>query len=450
MRKDKVGTIFLVSILALAGVGISYAGFSDSIFIFGNVSSATVELEIVPWYSGTWVWKVWGFDDYIPGYPQWFGLDIIWDPVGEILVCSGFTQFKPTNAMIDAWIGPSNAHYQLISYSEAGPGTVHDTFDADVDFEYNNLFPCIDFSADFIVHYIGSIPARINPDIIIQTAYPEGDDGWLELLWDYDNPAHPDWGINIKAYRAIPIIGAAADEIVGFTVTDEVIFPGFQLHYCDYVYVEVTIHLPQDNFWQGLYGEFFTEIEVIQWNDFCEQEPMVEVDQFDFPIDLIGIIIPDGTYADIGVSGSATMHVFFEGPVEGIAFDDNGNGLDEVDTELVELELTGTDPLLGNVILTLNSVNPTIGEFEEQMNYIPGLLDIEPFNSVGACDSFFDVFFEIEFTDSGKTYYNRDPLRIVSSITYKPPNPSDFYSSTGIVELYDEFGRPTGLYLEVP
>ena len=59
MEKNKIGTIFLISVLALAGIGASYAGMTDSIKIYGTVKTATVDLEIDS-YSGTWIWKVWG------------------------------------------------------------------------------------------------------------------------------------------------------------------------------------------------------------------------------------------------------------------------------------------------------------------------------------------------------------------------------------------------------
>ena len=47
MRRNKIGSMFLVSVLALAGIGISYAGFSDSISVYGTVDTATVNLDIV-------------------------------------------------------------------------------------------------------------------------------------------------------------------------------------------------------------------------------------------------------------------------------------------------------------------------------------------------------------------------------------------------------------------
>ena len=63
MNKNKIGTLFLVSTLALAGVGVSYAGLFDEIFVSGYVEAATVDI-VVDSYSGTYVWKIWG-----PGEP---------------------------------------------------------------------------------------------------------------------------------------------------------------------------------------------------------------------------------------------------------------------------------------------------------------------------------------------------------------------------------------------
>jgi hypothetical protein len=271
----------------MAGVGISYAGFTDSIAIFGTVETATVELEIIDWYSGTWVYKVWD-PQTTPIAPDFPNIIVEkWSMAEEILILSGWTKFAPTEGEVQTWAGSFGAQAKLISYAEAGPGGAH-TFDeepitSDIDFKFDNLFPCIDFSADFVIHYIGSIPARIQPTIMIDTDYPdpEGGDGWLDDLYNYYNDQHPDWGITLVAKKATVTYNTPDDPtsgIASITPDGEVILPGYQLHYCDYIYVEVTIHIPQNNIWQGLYGEFFTKIEVIQWNDLCEETPQTPAD----------------------------------------------------------------------------------------------------------------------------------------------------------------------------
>ena len=59
---------------------------------------------------------------------------------------------------------------------------------------------------------------------------------------------------------------------------------GTQLHYCDYVYVRLIIHLPQDNALQGLSGAFTGTIGVIQWNE--------------YPVDDCGPILVDFVQTD--------------------------------------------------------------------------------------------------------------------------------------------------------
>jgi len=44
--KSKIGVIFLVSVLALAGLGISYAGWTDAINVTGSVQTGHVGFDV--------------------------------------------------------------------------------------------------------------------------------------------------------------------------------------------------------------------------------------------------------------------------------------------------------------------------------------------------------------------------------------------------------------------
>ena len=221
MRKNKVGSIFLVSMLALAGLGISYAGFSDIIYVSGTVNTAELSLMVVD-YSGTWVYK--SITDADPhGYVYTRDPDFELDPDDDdgFLVASAFAR-------------------------EGGED------EADVVFVFDNLFPCFWFWADFEFKYEGTIPARLWADI-----YTE--DEWLEDLWALGE-------VKIEFYLWTLVDG-------GWQWVE--IFPddGYQVHGGEEFKVEIGIHIPQNNMWQGLEGEFGAYIYALQWNETPAQQP---------------------------------------------------------------------------------------------------------------------------------------------------------------------------------
>ncbi|MCP3974837.1 MAG: hypothetical protein GY720_10115, partial [bacterium] len=154
-------------------------------------------------------------------------------------------------------------------------------------------------------------------------------------------------------------------------------------------------------------------------------QPPVEIDQFELTSAQIELLAPDGSSEVVSVSGPTTVHVFFEGDREGDAVDNNGDGREEVQTEMVSLNLTGNSSF-GPVLVRLNSSMPTYGEIIEQLNNTPGTLDLPPFTPGGQADSYFDVFFEIVLPD-GTVLHNRTPKRLSSVITHKPPGLGDYY-----------------------
>jgi hypothetical protein len=144
----------------------------------------------------------------------------------------------------------------------------------------------------------------------------------------------------------------------------------------------------------------------------------------------------------VQMAGDSAMRVFFDGPTEGTAQDDDGDGRDEVQVELFEMTLGGTNPTLGDVQLVLNgSYSPSLGEMEETANNTPGVLDVAPFTATGTVESFFDVYLEVLI--GGQVYHNESPLRITEIIGHKPPVAGDIWESLGGVQLYDSGNNPT-------
>jgi len=123
--------------------------------------------------------------------------------------------------------------------------------------------------------------------------------------------------------------------------------------------------------------------------------------------------------------------------------DADSDGREEVQTEIVQMELTGTSALLGPVTLRLRDpakhpFHRSTGEIEETTNDTPGVLDVPPFTATGTADSFFDVFFEIEVADLGLVLHNHDPKHPTTTITHKPPAPGETYESLQVIPLFDE------------
>lgn len=225
-KNGKIGAIFLISVLALAGVGISYAGLTDTIHVYGTVNTATVEFEIIE-YSGTWVYKVYG--------------DAAYEPADEVYVdYDGLTMDELIAMFPECTI-------KLIAFAEARESTVDDY---DVIIEFDNLFPCIDFIAD-IEFKVGTLPVKVD---YLQYGVLEGID-WMQ-----------------------PLIESGDIWATMYDQDGDIIVLGSQIHPGDVITIEVHIHLIQDNIYQGKTGSGYCDIGIIQWNDLCEEEEEKDVD----------------------------------------------------------------------------------------------------------------------------------------------------------------------------
>ena len=74
---------------------------------------------------------------------------------------------------------------------------------------------------------------------------------------------------------------------------------------------------------------------------YCLLLPVIEKDGFDAVEAELELRDPSGTPETVLVDGQGQIHVIFEGPEEGIATDDDDDGVDEVDTEIVSLRVLG-------------------------------------------------------------------------------------------------------------
>ena len=217
----KIGLLSLALVLALGALGVGYAAWTDTITIEGTVNTGSVDINAIK-FSGTEVWKNLDTDEAVVIY-------YIWDADGNVIHQSAD---QPGNGI-------------LVAYAHAEPGTADDT----VVFEFDNLFPSINFVADVFLHYEGTVPAKVN---LIDWEVTSGQD-WINPLID-----------NGDIMGLARIWNPETHEIL----EDEVVEEGYQLHYCDWVWLALIIHLPQDNDLMNQSGTATATIEVVQWNEY--------------------------------------------------------------------------------------------------------------------------------------------------------------------------------------
>jgi hypothetical protein len=182
--------------------------------------------------------------------------------------------------------------------------------------------------------------------------------------------------------------------------------------------------------------------------------PECELDQFPTSIAQVTIVYdtPLGPETE-----TITLHglTLIEVDLPNLA-DTDGNGREQVQTQIKGMALTGTSAVLGAITLRLRDPEQppfqfSTGQIEEITNNTSGVLDIPPFTATGAAESFFDIFFEIVAPDAPLGFqllHNQIPKHMTATITHKPPAPEETYESINPVPLLDEFGNSTGITIE--
>ncbi|MFA5451308.1 MAG: hypothetical protein WC231_04880 [Dehalococcoidales bacterium] len=211
----KLGILLMVLVLALGSLGVGYAAWMDFVYVEGTVETGNVDL-VVENYSGTWVYKM----------PE-HGIDVVTGWVDEV--------------------APPADYVELVAWAVAEEGTGAPD-GADVIMSFENLFPGEVYCADFLVHYLGSVPAIVDADIA-------SDSEWLNELWEMGKTE--DGGAWWEAYWS------DADGKIGEPIVGPV-----QMHYCNYAIIKVCIEIPQDNAYMNLTGKFEGFVRAVNWNEY--------------------------------------------------------------------------------------------------------------------------------------------------------------------------------------
>jgi len=217
----KIGLLALALVLALGALGVGYAAWTDTITVTGTVNTGSVDLAIVE-LSSTFVYKV-------PDLPKQNETVIVHQRV-NMRPSDGFTWHVINDPPI-----PANG---ILVASATATSPADDT----ITVTFDNAFPLETLTADFLVHYVGSIPVKV--DAAITSAW-----GDAELLAGVSAVHFYEW-----------------DEATGMGA--EIVNCPVQLHYCDYVYCVMTLDIPQEDQYMNLNGGFSAEIFAIQWNEY--------------------------------------------------------------------------------------------------------------------------------------------------------------------------------------
>ncbi len=174
-----------------------------------------------------------------------------------------------------------------------------------------------------------------------------------------------------------------------------------------------------------------------------------EIDTFENVAAHFLLSLTDGRPLDVLLVGHATVEVLFEGPEEGDALDDDGNGLDEALMRLVDLQLSGMSPL-GPIHVYLRDDVESLGIIEETVDMVPGRLDLPPFGGSGFADSFFDVFVEVDIPDGETRLHSDEPIRFEGLVSNKPAATGDRMTTPDgtSVGFLDNKDTPTNVSVE--
>jgi hypothetical protein len=206
----KIGLIVLALVLALGTVGVGYAMWQDTIYIDGNVETGSLGINVV-YVSGCIVYKI--VDTGEIAFYYWV------DDVNG-------------NEVTHVGTKPDGTANNL----EVATGTSKIMADDVVAMNFTNAFPtkyqggASGLYADIIAHYDGTIPGHVT--YVFWT-----EDAITQWLWDNGF---------IDLYVFETVVTVNDDGTIDYTI-DDLIAPRqtIQMHFCDYIKINVYIDLPQ-------------------------------------------------------------------------------------------------------------------------------------------------------------------------------------------------------------
>lgn len=256
----RMGLLALALVLALGSLGVTYAAWTDSVYVVGTVHTGNLDADICG-VSSTFVYKVPGgqYGDLPPEtfVDYYYSTDDDYTPpdlpAGSMLVA------QATTINTSVWKDPVTKEIVDIDSAEM---------------KFEGVFPGIDFMTDVELEYNGSIPAKIS---IVEIT---SDNDIVDELWGLwqDGGQYGDttyaphtYGIWIDAELStddgdtwIPIPNPDPN------LPQEIL--GLQLEQEDLVHIQMHVLLPEEPVYEHLSLSFTGQITVKQWNLYEEPE----------------------------------------------------------------------------------------------------------------------------------------------------------------------------------
>ncbi|MFM7070688.1 MAG: GEVED domain-containing protein, partial [Planctomycetota bacterium] len=157
--------------------------------------------------------------------------------------------------------------------------------------------------------------------------------------------------------------------------------------------------------------------------------------------------LPDLSTATLPLVGSSTFKLYV--PTNGAAGDFDLNGREEAALELSSLSLRGYSTF-GQIDIALQPAAPSTGLAEERTNSTPGVLDLPPFAVSGSVDQ--QLSFDVLVTITGRglapvVMRSAMPISLGGTATGFPMAVAETLAGTGVIDLVDGAGTPTGVRL---
>lgn len=150
----KISMIMLALVVALGGLGVGYAMWSDTVTINGYVTTGSVDIDIES-LSHTYVYKV---------------VDDIVDEAGDVVHAVGKMICSPTEMDLEQDDPTDLENDLLLVASAVTTGAIatdanYDETAESVTMTLDNIFPTnmatCPIKADVVLHYVGSVPAHV-------------------------------------------------------------------------------------------------------------------------------------------------------------------------------------------------------------------------------------------------------------------------------------------------